>query len=158
MGFVKSKTERKITMKKAKLILSILAFCLIGLLAASFVINLITSKVNATASESLDYYEYAEFLNLVEIHNANDLTTEKLQNRNGKLIIERVVGVVEDAETGAGRVLYGDPEYYYISYASVKGIRNGNIICTYFIYNPDTNYEDDILMRFDYIIDSIAVE
>lgn len=146
-------------MKKANLIImTILAFTLVGLVAAGLVINLVTSKATASESESLDYYEYAEFLNLVEIHNTNELTTEDLINRNGKLIIERCVGVVEDAETGAGRVLYGDPEYDYISYASVKGIRNGNIICTYFIYNPDTNYEDDILMRFDYIIDSMAVE
>ena len=146
-------------MKKANPILTILtalAFILVGLVAAALVINLVISKANA--SETLDYYEYAESLSLVEIYNENELTGNILRNRNGKLIIERVVGVVEDAETGAGRVFYSDPDYYYISYASVKGIRNGNIICTYFIYNPDTNYEDDILMRYDYIIDSMAVE
>jgi len=77
---------------------------------------------------------------------------EMLAARNGKLIIERAVGIVEDAETGAGHVI-GYPEFY-ISYARVEGISNGNVICTYFIYNPETNYEDDILMRFDYIIDT----
>jgi len=29
----------------------------------------------------------------------------------------------------------------------------GDTILTYFIYNPDTNYMDDILERFDYVID-----
>ena len=145
-------------MKKTKFTLAMLAFCTIGLIAFVCVVSIVYNKATAKANESLDYYEYAESLDLVEIINANELTSKDLTNRNGKLIIERCVGVVEDAETGAGRVLYGDPEYDYISYASVKGIRNGNIICTYFIYNPDTNYEDDIMIRFDYIIDSTAVE
>lgn len=115
------------------------------------------TETETTPQTGVDYYTYAESLDLVEIINANDLTFEELNSRNGKLIIERVIGIVEDAENGVGHVLFS-PNYEYISYESVKGIRNGNIICTYLIYNPDTNYEDDILMRFDYVIDSMAVE
>ena len=151
-------------MKKANLILIIVAACIAVTAAVC-----IPKKANKPQSENLnlveikdktespDFYAYAESLNLVEICNANDLTLEKLQSRNGKLIIERVIGIVEDAENGVGHVLFS-PNYEYISYERVKGIHNGNIICTYLIYNPDTNCEDDVLMRFDYIIDSVAVE
>ena len=45
------------------------------------------------------------------------------------------------------------PDYYYISYRSVEDFQEGDTILTYFIYNPDTNYTDDILERFDYVID-----
>ena len=101
----------------------------------------------------MNYYRYAENLNQIEVVNASELTLKELENRNGKLIIERVVGVVKDAETGAGYEL--DNINYYISYANTKGIKNGDIVCSYFIYNPDTNYADDIIMRFDYVIDTI---
>lgn len=90
--------------------------------------------------------------NLIEIVDMNDLTIEDLQSRNGKIIIERVVGVVDNAETGSGHVVGN--ENYYISYNEVQGISNGDMICTYFIYNPETNWEDDIIFRFDYIVES----
>lgn len=104
----------------------------------------------ATQSE-LDYYAYADNCELIEIIDSNKLTVEALESRNGKLIIEKVIGIVDDAETGKGHVI--DNVDYYISYKNVKDIENGNVICTYFIYNPDTNYYDDIMLRFDYIID-----
>lgn len=100
----------------------------------------------------MNYHEYADSLDLAEIIDSTELTLEALQNRNGKLIIERVIGEVDNASTGAGHVL--DNANYYISYESVPNIANGNIICTYLIYNPDNNYEDDIMLRFDYIIDT----
>ena len=99
------------------------------------------------------YEEYADTLDLIEVIDSHELTIEELGNRNGKLIIERVIGVVEDAETGAGSVLNGDKNFYYISYDKVDGIHNGDIICTYMIYEPYSNYEDDIIYRFDSIID-----
>lgn len=105
-----------------------------------------------STSSQMDYYKYADSLGLIEIIDSNDLTLSMLQNRNGKLVIERVIGVVTDAETGKGNVLFNSN--YYISYADVPDIANGNVICTYLIYNPDTNYEDDIIARFDYIIDN----
>lgn len=92
----------------------------------------------------------------LEVYDSADLTLEMLIHRDGKLIIERCIGVVEDAE-GNGRLLnYPDPEHYYISYASVEeNLEPGTVVATYFVYNPDTNYEDDILYRYDYIIDEL---
>lgn len=84
-----------------------------------------------------------------EVIDSDKLSNEDIENRNGKLIIERVIGVMDDAETGAGHVLNNGN--FYISYKRVDGISNGNVICSYFVYNPDTNYIDDIIMRFDYV-------
>lgn len=109
----------------------------------------------ALPSES-KYYSEANNKSHIEIINSNDLTIEELQSRNGKLIIEVVIGQVDNFVTGAGHVL-DNPEYY-ISYKGVEGISNGNIICTYFIYNPENNYEDDIMYRYDYIIDAQIVD
>ena len=108
-------------------------------------------RYNTKANEGIDYYAYADSLDLIEVIDSTDLTMEMLAARNGKLIIEQVVGKVTNAETGEGYII-GYPEFY-ISYARVDGIQNGDIICSYMIYNPDSNYEDDILMRFDYIIE-----
>lgn len=85
-----------------------------------------------------------------EIVNSSNLSADDLQARNGKIIIERVVGVVDDAETGAGHTI--DNGNYYICYDDVEGISKGNKVCTYLVYNPGTNYVDDVVARFDYII------
>ena len=84
----------------------------------------------------------------VQIYNADELTAEVLENRNGNIIIERVLGVVTDAENGHGCELNGS----YISYKSVDGISNGDMVCTYLIYNPNTNCIDDIAARYDYVM------
>ena len=109
----------------------------------------------ATPKEN-KYYKIAEDFDNIEIINSCDLTIEELQARNGKLIIERVIGQVDNFVTGAGHIL--DNPNFYISYKGVDGISNGNIICTYFIYNPQNNYEDDIMYRYDYIIDAQIVD
>ena len=101
--------------------------------------------------KEMSYHEYANELDLIEIIDSEALSAEALENRNGKLIIERVIGIVDNAETGAGHEL--SDENAFISYSAVEGISNGNIICTYLIYNPDTNYIDDIEARYDYIIE-----
>lgn len=108
------------------------------------------SGIIASTSET-NYYNKADSLGLAVIVDSHDLTIDDLKSRNGKLIIERVIGIVDDAETGAGHVINNAD--YYISYESVDSIANGNVICTYLVYNPDTNYEDDVLVRCDYIIE-----
>ena len=113
-----------------------------------------TAMTFASPKSEMNYYRYAQDLDQIEVINATELTLEELENRNGKLIIERVVGVVDNAETGEGHVLYEDL-FNYISYKSTKGIKNGDVVCSYFIYNPSTNCSDDTIMRFDYIIDNI---
>jgi glycerophosphoryl diester phosphodiesterase len=67
----------------------------------------------------MSYHDYTSELNLIEIIDSEALTAETLENRNGKLIIERVIGVVDNAKTGAGYEINSE---YYISYSDVEGI------------------------------------
>ena len=99
------------------------------------------------------FLQLSEDLNIIQIYETDDLTAEILENRNGNIIIEKTIGQVLN-ENGDGIVLNTDDDYYnYISYRYVEGAQTGDIILTYFIYNPDTSYIDDIMDRFDYIID-----
>lgn len=95
-------------------------------------------------------YSFLFAANKTEIIDSSNLSAEDLQARNGKIIVERVVGVVDDAESGAGHTI--DNGNYYICYDDVEGISKGNKICTYLVYNPSTNAVDDVVARFDYII------
>ena len=93
-------------------------------------------EVGSFKSDSLDFYrELSEEIGAIEIIDSADLSLEDLENRNGRILN------------------CADPDYYYISYRSVEDFQEGDTILTYFIYNPDTNYTDDILERFDYVID-----
>ncbi len=121
-----------------------------------FSIIIIMLTIMFGSMNKTNYYKIADAHASIEIVNSCDLTLEELQNRNGKLIIEKVIGEVDNFITGAGHVV--DNPNYYISYAGMEGISNGNIICSYMIYNPDNNFEDDIIYRFDYIIDARTVE
>lgn len=119
--------------------------------------NLLEEQVEEKAAVeegSLEFYQMlSEDLGIIEIYDNSDLTLEMLQNRDGKIIIEKCIGIVTSPD-GDGMVLnYEDAEHYYINYSGVENIREGTVILSYFIYNPDTNYEDDILERFDYVID-----
>lgn len=89
----------------------------------------------------------------VVIYDSDDLTLEMLENRNGKVIIERCYGVVIDAGNGAGKVLNPcDEDFDYISYSRCEGIREGTLMMTYLVYDPDTNYFDDIMERYDCVV------
>lgn len=122
------------------------------LLGAAILLAL-TVLIFGAPSENKYYSKANDYISIV---NSYDLTIEELQSRNGKLIIEVVIGQVDNFVTGAGHQL--DNPDFYISYSGVEGISNGNIICTYFIYNPENNYEDDIMYRYDYIIDAQIID
>lgn len=90
---------------------------------------------------------------IIKVIDCNDLTEEMLTTRadHNVMYIERIIGKVTDNEKN-GTVL-NPPEDggYYISYASVKGARKGDIIVTYCVYNPFSNYDDDVIERWDFI-------
>ena len=88
----------------------------------------------------------------IQIIESSELTFEILENRNGAIIIEECIGTVITSK-GDGEILNpNNPTHNYISYKCVENANVGDMILTYFIYNPETNYIDDILYRFDYII------
>lgn len=92
-------------------------------------------------------YEY-------ELYDASELFAEVLENRNGMVIVERCIGFVTNKETGDGRVLNAlDENYNYISYRSVtEDYCDGTVFVSYMIYNPDNNYVDDIIERYDFVL------
>ena len=85
----------------------------------------------------------------IYIYDADDLTAEILENRDGAVIIERIYGVVLDAQ-GNGKILNpAIPAQDYISYRSVNGAEVGDLYASYMIYDPATDYVDDIMERYD---------
>lgn len=73
---------------------------------------------------------------------------EELTNRNGRIYIEVVDGVVLDDE-GNGKVLNALPDNGdYIAYN--EKYNAGDKVVSLFIYNPLSNAEDDRLLRIDY--------
>ena len=88
-----------------------------------------------------------------EIYNTNELSTETLTNRNGKIIIEKVIGKATNDNLDGKILNCIDEEHDYISYKNVAGVKKNDTVLTYFIYNPSNNVEDDVLIRINFIID-----
>lgn len=120
-------------------------------------------RIDGFICEVDDYTEIEELfimeltdkgLSSYQMYDASELTAEILENRNGITIIERCVGFVEDSVKGDGVVLNAfDHQYNYISYRSCgQEVRDGTILVSYMVYNPDTTYIDDITERYDFVI------
>ena len=75
-----------------------------------------------------------------------DRLTEILENRKGKIIIEVIEATVLDDDGNAC-----DDFGFYVKYDSGK-YEKGDRVQTAFVYNPETNYLDDILYRVDTLI------
>mgnify|MGYP006928590131 CR=1 FL=1 len=92
---------------------------------------------------------------VAKVIDCDKLTENMLIHRSNKkrhiMYIERIIGRVTDNK-GNGKVLNPPKDGgYYISYASVKGARKGDLIITYCVYNPYSNYDDDVIERWDFI-------
>lgn len=89
------------------------------------------------------------------IYDCSELTADILESRKGKFVVERCIGIVTD-DVGSGRLLnYENPDFYYISYrTSVSNCKKGHIILSYMIYDPKSNYIDDIMKRYDFVINT----
>lgn len=113
-------------------------------------------KNKLTINTSTDSYDFEPTINVIptetetqdnicQVYDSFELTEDILVNRQGKLIIEKCVGTVTDDEKN-GSLEDGS----YISYADIDCTK-GDTIITYLIYNPETNYTDDVIERFDYV-------
>lgn len=125
------------------------------IIAIAALIGTIATATPAYA-ETIDFYNHlVDNLNIIQIYEVDDLDCDILENRNGNIIIEKIIGKVLNTD-GDGIIINTEDDYYnYISYRGVKDAQVGDIILTYCIYNPDTAYTDDIIDRFDYIIDRL---
>lgn len=108
---------------------------------------------NITPVNATECSEAVKAAPMVKVVDCNDLTEEMLTTRkeNNIMYIERIIGKVTDNEKN-GTVL-NPPEDggYYISYASVEDAEIGDTIITYCVYNPFSNYDDDVIERWDFI-------
>lgn len=122
-------------------------------------IDYYVSKNKLTINTSTDSYDFEPTINVIpnetetdnicQVYDSSELTEDILVNRQGKLIIEKCVGKVLDDEKN-GAIQNADSDYNYISYADVDCTK-GDTVTTYLIYNPKTNYTDDVIERFDYV-------
>lgn len=113
----------------------------------------VIGNVTSTPVQATECMEAVKATPVVKIIDCNDLTEEMLTTRkdHNVMYIERIIGKVTDNEKN-GTVLNPPVDGgYYISYASVKGARKGDLIITYCVYNPFSNYDDDVIERWDFI-------
>lgn len=147
-----------------KNILKITLCLLIGILIGYSLSQLKTNKVISEVDNTKYYNSQTEFydniikdVNTLEIYDSSELTPEILTNRNGKIVIEKVVGKVTNYKLD-GTILNANVNNgTYITYKRVDRAKEGDTILTYFIYNPFTNAPDDVLTRLDFIIDDNAI-
>lgn len=128
-----------------------------------FFLNVIIILLFFTAGEACGISAYKfyqklvkrEKIGMIKEYWTKDLTTEILESRGDNIIVEKCIGKCINNKKD-GEILGIKSPYNYISYRSVKNFRihKGDIILTVFIYQPGNKYTDDIVCRFDYIIDS----
>ena len=92
-----------------------------------------------------------EFNGKIELLNSYECTGEKLESRNGEIIIERAIGKVLNGNQDGEILNAENPAYNYISYRCTN-LNPGDVVETFMIYNPANNYVDDITERFDFRI------
>lgn len=113
----------------------------------------IIGNVTSAPVQARTFPDVAKNAPITKVIDCNDLTEEMLTTRadHNIMYIERIIGRVTDNEKN-GTVLNPPKDGgYYISYASVKNARKGDIIVTYCVYNPYTNWDDDVIERWDFI-------
>lgn len=128
-----------------------------GKLKKVITITLATVSIigNTFTHSQASYTDVAKNAPITRVIDCDKLTEKMLTHRSSKkchiMYIERIIGKVTDNEKN-GTVL-NPPEDggYYISYASVEDARKGDIIVTYCVYNPYSNYDDDVIERWDFI-------
>lgn len=76
-----------------------------------------------------------------------DAMTDVLENRNGKIIIEVIEATVLDDDGNSS-----DPFGFYVKFENGK-YREGDRVQTVLIYNPDSNFFDDIMYTLDTLIE-----
>ena len=98
-----------------------------------------------TATENINKWDNTEVY-FIRTKEDYDKMTEILENRNGKIIIKVIETTVLNNEGNAS-----DAFGFYVKYESGK-YRKGGRVQSVFVYNPDSNYSDDILYMIDSLI------
>lgn len=108
--------------------------------------SIIVSNEALAADHSLHRWDNTEVY-FTRTQKDYDAITEILENRKGKIIIEVIEATVLDHD-GNGSDQFG----FYVKY-DAKRFSKGDKVQSVFVYNPDTNYVDDILYRVDSLVE-----
>ena len=114
-----------------------------------------TETVNAK-SKLIAYRQKAKRIEINQGFHATDCAdcVDEYWTHKGRVFVERIIGKVKD-NNGNGKVLNlpkdADKTFDYISYKGIDA-NKGDIVVTYLLYNPETNGDDDIIARWDYVI------
>lgn len=119
---------------------------MLGNIVSSITDSITVSNEVIAAGHSLHGWDNTEIY-FTRTQKDYDAMTEILENRNGKIIIEVIEATVLDDE-GNGSDQFG----FYVKYDS-KRFSKGDRVQSVFVYNPETNYVDDILYRVDSLIE-----
>lgn len=154
------------------IIISLLVGVFIGYNAPKTNNNIPNIKtVNKTENSQYNYSQVEFYDNMIknvdtiQVYETNELTPQIMANRNGKIIVEKIIGQVTNDNLD-GKILNCDINNggytnkdggNYINYERVNGAKKGDKVLTYYIYNPFTNEQDDVLTRMDFIIDCNAI-
>ena len=151
-----------------KMALCLLIGILLGLNLSQFKTDNVISAINKTNyynSQTELYDSMIENVSKMEIYETSELTPQIMADRNGKIIVEKIVGKVINHKLD-GEILncsidnggYTNKDGgNYINYERVDGAKEGDKILTYYIYSPFSNEQDDVLTRLDFIIDDNEV-
>ena len=122
----------------------------VTLASISIIGNTTSAPVQAT-----EYTEAVKAASITKVIDCDKLTEKMLTHRSSKkhhiMYIERIYGIVTDNEKNGKVRNPPDDGGYYISYASVADAEIGDVIVTYCVYNPYTNWDDDVIERWDFI-------
>ena len=92
----------------------------------------------------------------IVMYDSSGLSVEKIETRNGTVIIERCICYVNtfDNGEGSGTILNAfDKDFSYIHFSDMgEEIRKGTIVVSYFVYNPDSNVIDDVSDIYDFVL------
>lgn len=119
---------------------------MLGNIVSSITDSITVSNEVIAAGHSLHGWDNTEIY-FTRTQKDYDAMTEILENRNGKIIIEVIQATVLDDE-GNGSDQFG----FYVKYDSSR-FAKGDKVQSVFVYNPETNYVDDILYRVDSLIE-----
>jgi len=131
-----------------------------ALLTTALTVMLFTTSIGKAAeakvSKLSEYRKQAQKIEQtynLDVIDTSKLTYKAITHRKGTVITERVIGkVINNSKDGKVLNQVGNTEYDYISYKGVD-CKKGDIIVTYLLYNPENKYCDDIVARWDYVLE-----
>lgn len=135
------------------IIIAVVVILITGTLAPENVQAANKNKVTCRQVEKSIKKKYGKF-GKVKFYKSENLKNKTLLHRKGtgKIIVEKCTGVVVNKK-GDGKYKAANGKFYYICYAGwVKNVKKGMRITSYFVYNKDTNYTDDIIERYDVVV------